>query len=138
MRHRPGRHLEETLLDDGVAAVEIGPGQLAELGQRFGGMTWGTGELAMVTSWWWQTRNLRVWQIEPDGDAEPVDPGLPDGLTRSVVVGVALEVIHEKERPRREEPEGAFVRITLSIDFIDAPIVSHIGIEQSGIIALSI
>lgn len=31
MRHGPDRHLEEAGLDDGVAAVEVGAGQLAEL-----------------------------------------------------------------------------------------------------------
>jgi dipeptidyl aminopeptidase/acylaminoacyl peptidase len=52
------------------APFKAAPDQLASLGQRFGGTTWGTGDLAMVTSWWWQTRNLRVWKVAPDGDME--------------------------------------------------------------------
>ena len=42
------------------------PQKLAALKQRYGGTNWGTGKVALVTSWWWQTRNVRVWQTAPD------------------------------------------------------------------------
>jgi len=42
------------------------PEVLATLAQRYGGVTWGDGELAFVSSWWWTTRNLKVWRIQPD------------------------------------------------------------------------
>jgi len=45
------------------------PAVLMTLGQRYGGITWGNGELAFVTSWWWTTRNLKVWRIKPDDRA---------------------------------------------------------------------
>jgi dipeptidyl aminopeptidase/acylaminoacyl peptidase len=83
-----------------AAPFKAQPTLMAELGQRFGGMTWGTGDLAMVSSWWWQTRNLRVWHIQPDGDAEPkllreysfedryADPGNPVMRTNDAGRGV--------------------------------------------------
>ncbi len=42
------------------------PEVLATLSQRYGGVTWGNGELAFVSSWWWKTRNMKVWLVEPD------------------------------------------------------------------------
>ena len=42
------------------------PESLMTLAQRYGGVTWGNGDLAFVTSWWWKTRNLKVWRIKPD------------------------------------------------------------------------
>jgi len=36
------------------------------LAQRYGGVTWGNSDLAFVTSWWWKTRNLKVWRVKPD------------------------------------------------------------------------
>jgi dipeptidyl aminopeptidase/acylaminoacyl peptidase len=42
------------------------PEPLMTLGQRYGGVTWGNGDLAFVTSWWWKTRNLKVWHVKPD------------------------------------------------------------------------
>ncbi len=42
------------------------PETLMTLGQRYGGITWGNGDLAFVTSWWWTTRNLKVWRVKPD------------------------------------------------------------------------
>lgn len=48
------------------------PEILADLGLRFGGITWGTGNLAMVEEWWWKTRRIRTWRIQPDlPGAEP-------------------------------------------------------------------
>jgi dipeptidyl aminopeptidase/acylaminoacyl peptidase len=41
------------------------PVTLATLGQRFGGVTWGTGQLALVEDWWWKTRNQRTWIVNP-------------------------------------------------------------------------
>ena len=70
------------------------------------------------------------------GHTEAVDPCLPNGFTRPIVIGIALEVVHEKEGTRREDPEGAFGRITLIIDFIHAPVVSGVGLKQAGIIIL--
>ena len=42
------------------------PVVLMTLAQRYGGITWGDGDLAFVASWWWQTRNVKVWHVHPD------------------------------------------------------------------------
>ncbi|MFT5316556.1 MAG: dipeptidyl aminopeptidase/acylaminoacyl peptidase [Candidatus Krumholzibacteriia bacterium] len=42
------------------------PEVLTTLAQRYGGITWGNGELAFVSSWWWTTRNMKMWRIQPD------------------------------------------------------------------------
>ncbi|MEM1412381.1 MAG: prolyl oligopeptidase family serine peptidase, partial [Pseudomonadota bacterium] len=48
------------------------PELLAALGQRSGGVMWGDDETALVVSWWWPTRNVRVWRAQPgDPDSEP-------------------------------------------------------------------
>ncbi len=57
---------------------------------RMAGVTWGDAGLALGTSWWWKTRQLRVWQLDPsDPSADPTlhwerslqdrysDPGTP-------------------------------------------------------------
>jgi dipeptidyl aminopeptidase/acylaminoacyl peptidase len=48
------------------------PEPLATLAQRFGGTMWGDGDLAFIVSWWWTTRNVKVWHVQPDHrDREP-------------------------------------------------------------------
>jgi len=49
------------------------PVELATLGYRYAGISWGTDDLAMLREMWWKTRQLRVWQIQPgDLSADPV------------------------------------------------------------------
>jgi dipeptidyl aminopeptidase/acylaminoacyl peptidase len=49
------------------------PKLLATLSQRYGGIEWGSGDLATVYEWWWKTRNLKTWIVKPDApEAEPV------------------------------------------------------------------
>ena len=49
------------------------PQPLMTLAQRYGGVTWGNDDLAFVVSWWWKTRNLKVWRVKPDDrDFTPV------------------------------------------------------------------
>jgi dipeptidyl aminopeptidase/acylaminoacyl peptidase len=48
------------------------PIELITLAQRYGGVMWGDDDLALVASWWWATRNQRVWQVKPgDRTAAP-------------------------------------------------------------------
>jgi dipeptidyl aminopeptidase/acylaminoacyl peptidase len=48
------------------------PEPLITLGQRYGGVEWGNGDLAFAYSWWWKTRNLKVWHVTPaDRGAQP-------------------------------------------------------------------
>ncbi|OPL19019.1 MAG: hypothetical protein AVO35_03585 [Candidatus Aegiribacteria sp. MLS_C] len=66
------------------------PVVLMELESRFSGIQWGSDTLAMVSEWWWPTRNWRSWWIRPgEAGSEPVllfdrsledrygDPGTP-------------------------------------------------------------
>lgn len=47
------------------------PTLLAKTATRLSGISWGRGDLALVTEAWWQTRRMRVWIIQPDHpDAE--------------------------------------------------------------------
>jgi dipeptidyl aminopeptidase/acylaminoacyl peptidase len=49
------------------------PEELMTLTQRYGGVEWGDGDLAFVVSWWWKTRNMKVWRVHPDDRSlEPV------------------------------------------------------------------
>ncbi|HMB53925.1 MAG TPA: prolyl oligopeptidase family serine peptidase, partial [Thermoanaerobaculia bacterium] len=41
------------------------PVALATLGLRFGGVTWGGDDLAVVVEWWWRSRQVRAWGIAP-------------------------------------------------------------------------
>ena len=45
---------------------------LMSLAMRYGGCSWGTGDLALVSERWWKTRRVRTWRIRPDdSDFEP-------------------------------------------------------------------
>jgi dipeptidyl aminopeptidase/acylaminoacyl peptidase len=33
---------------------------------RFGGITWGNDNLALVSEWWWSTRKTRTWIVDPE------------------------------------------------------------------------
>ena len=46
-------------------AVRRRPGRLATLGQRFDHVDWSSDDLALVSSWWWPTRNVRTWRVHP-------------------------------------------------------------------------
>jgi len=41
------------------------PRELITLAQRYGGVMWGRDDLAFVTSWWWATRNMKTWWVQP-------------------------------------------------------------------------
>ncbi len=64
---------------------------LVTLGLRYGGITWGNDDIALVNEWWWDTRKNRVWVVSPENpETEPEvlfdyswedrynDPGSPD------------------------------------------------------------
>lgn len=55
-----------------AAPFDEEPEPLIKLAQRYGGMMFGHDDLALVVSWWWATRNLRVWHVAPgDRGQEP-------------------------------------------------------------------
>ena len=42
------------------------PQVLAELSMRYAGTTWGRGDLALLTEYWWKTRQYKIWRLQPD------------------------------------------------------------------------
>ncbi len=59
------------LLDDPFTGV---PETLMTFELRFGDVSWGTGDLAIATEWWWETRTARAWRVHPD--APEIEPDL--------------------------------------------------------------
>ena len=48
------------------------PLELARTSLRYGGVDWGTDDLALLYEWWWKTRMQRTWIIQPGSpDTEP-------------------------------------------------------------------
>lgn len=73
-----------------AAPFDKPPVTLAQLGSRLAGISWGRGDLALLTESWWKTRKTKTWLIAPDNaGAEPrllwdrdaqdryADPGRP-------------------------------------------------------------
>jgi len=42
------------------------PEEIIALGMRYAGITWGNGELALVSENWWSSRQIRTWMVAPD------------------------------------------------------------------------
>ncbi|MCW5581445.1 MAG: S9 family peptidase [Luteimonas sp.] len=65
------------------------PQVLADLSMRYGGIQWGHGRLALLSEFWWKSRQMREWRLRPDAGAAPellregsyedryADPGSP-------------------------------------------------------------
>ncbi|WP_423156562.1 S9 family peptidase [Stenotrophomonas maltophilia] len=55
-----------------AAPFDKPPVTLAQLGSRLAGISWGRGDLALLTESWWKTRRTKTWLIAPDNaGAEP-------------------------------------------------------------------
>ena len=48
------------------APFDAVPARLAQLKLRYGGITWGSGQLALLNEWWWTDRKTRTFIIAPD------------------------------------------------------------------------
>ncbi len=83
-----------------AAPFKAPPQSLMKLASRFAGATWGRGDLAMVTEYWWKTRAIKAWRVAPDAlttapdlianyssDDRYADPGTP--ITRTDDAGNA-------------------------------------------------
>jgi dipeptidyl aminopeptidase/acylaminoacyl peptidase len=42
------------------------PEEIIALGMRYAGITWGNGDLALVSENWWSSRQIRTWMVAPD------------------------------------------------------------------------
>ncbi len=48
------------------------PRPLITLSQRYSRTNWADGDLAIVSEWWWPTRNYKYWRVKPDSpESEP-------------------------------------------------------------------
>ncbi|MGS7838998.1 S9 family peptidase [Stenotrophomonas maltophilia] len=55
-----------------AAPFDKPPVTLAQLGSRLASISWGRGDLALLTESWWKTRRTKTWLIAPDNaGAEP-------------------------------------------------------------------
>ncbi len=64
------------------------PVSLARLSSRYGGITWGRGDLALLGEYWWKSRQAKQWRIAPD---QP---------------GTAPELLHERSLEDRYSDPG--------------------------------
>lgn len=54
------------------APFDRAPISLIKLTNRYSGVNWGDENLALVSSWWWKTRNIKAWKVAPGNPgAEP-------------------------------------------------------------------
>jgi dipeptidyl aminopeptidase/acylaminoacyl peptidase len=53
-----------------AAPFDKPPATLAQLGSRFAGITWSSGDLALLNEYWWKTRQVKQWKISPDNPAQ--------------------------------------------------------------------
>jgi len=49
-----------------AAPFERPPVTLAQLAMRYAGTVWGNGDLAILSEYWWKTRQIKEWKIAPD------------------------------------------------------------------------
>ncbi|MGV8940394.1 MAG: prolyl oligopeptidase family serine peptidase [Lysobacter sp.] len=54
-----------------AAPFRAAPVELARLGSRYAGITWGRGDLALLSEYWRKTRAYKEWWITPDQPATP-------------------------------------------------------------------
>jgi dipeptidyl aminopeptidase/acylaminoacyl peptidase len=83
------------------------PQPLATLGLRYGGVEWGHDSLAIVGEWWWKTRTVRAWRVDPSSpESEPdllVDRSWED---RYGDPGDPVSVVNQWGRPVLFTPDG--------------------------------
>ncbi len=48
-----------------AAPFQSEPIVLTSLALRYGGVTWGNDQLALITEWWWPSRKVRTWVLNP-------------------------------------------------------------------------
>lgn len=55
-----------------AAPFDTAPQKLVDLNWRFAGIDWHSNDLALVTEYWWKTRDIKVWRIAPgQSDSAP-------------------------------------------------------------------
>jgi len=62
-----------------AAPFDRPPVTLARLAARYAGITWGRGDVALLSEYWWKTRQVREWKIAPD---QPATTAMPTRASR--------------------------------------------------------
>ncbi|MFZ6676168.1 prolyl oligopeptidase family serine peptidase [Undibacterium sp. Xuan67W] len=63
-----------------AAPFEAAPQKLQDLATRFADVDWGRDDLALVTEFWWKTRDLKTWRISPGSSAQQAQSTPPELL----------------------------------------------------------
>jgi len=92
-----------------AAPFDDEPVPLITLGLRYNGIGWGGDDLALVNEFWWKTRQVRTWRVQPGSpQAEPEllfdrsyedrygDPGSPD--TKRNAAGRSVMITADRGR----------------------------------------
>ena len=80
------------------------PVALVSVDLRFAGITWGHDKLALVSAWWWKTRNARTWIV---------DPSAPGSEPTLLIDRSFEDRYNDPGRPmRRTTPRGTSVLLT--------------------------
>jgi dipeptidyl aminopeptidase/acylaminoacyl peptidase len=108
-----------------AAPFQKPPFKLQELASRFAGIQWGRDDLALVSEYWWKTREIKVWRVRPgeaNGAAELLnqrssedryaDPGMPTmvvsrngrSLLQTSPDGNSLYLLGEGASPEGDRP----------------------------------
>lgn len=56
-----------------AAPFEGAPRELASLATRYGGIIWGTDDLAILYESWWKTRRSKTWRVRPGDPSKAAD-----------------------------------------------------------------
>ncbi|WP_199154296.1 S9 family peptidase [Chromobacterium sp. ASV23] len=108
-----------------AAPFQKPPFKLQELASRFAGIQWGRDDLALVSEYWWKTREIKIWRVRPgeaNGAAELLnqrssedryaDPGMPTmvvsrngrSLLQTSPDGNSLYLLGEGASPEGDRP----------------------------------
>ncbi|WP_442512444.1 S9 family peptidase, partial [Novilysobacter longmucuonensis] len=105
-----------------AAPFEAQPVTLARLSMRYGGTTWGRGDLALLSEYWWKTRQTKQWRIAPDA---------PDRAPELIVERSFEDRYNDPGRPMTAPDAAGNPRLIIAADgdsiFLDGPGASPEG-----------
>ncbi|MBW3551458.1 MAG: S9 family peptidase, partial [Proteobacteria bacterium] len=105
-----------------AAPFEAEPVTLARLSMRYGGTTWGRGDLALLSEYWWKTRQTKQRRIAPDA---------PDRAPELIVERSFEDRYNDPGRPMTAPDAAGNPRLIIAADghsiFLDGPGASPEG-----------
>jgi dipeptidyl aminopeptidase/acylaminoacyl peptidase len=90
-----------------AAPFKQSPMVLAKLGYRYAGAVWGRGDLALVSEYWWKTRQVRTWQVAPDA---------PQTTPKNVFEGSSEDRYNDPGNPVTAADDNGFNRLLFAPD----------------------